>query len=398
MHRFTRRCEVTDVDRVERPTEDSDAAPLLAGVFAHAADGAVCAASCMLLDDHGTFTCMQDRARKMTASTVTGTMAAFAQMIEAAADSHGWDQPATLWGVSMPDLPDDVESEIAKLVEQTSATVAVPWELSQLAVLDDGHPADALVAVVAPDDVVAVMLCSEGWGYSAPVRDEIERSRRTPEYPPADDPNRVELRWTQIVMRDGTEVVVCRERGSEPEMLDDAFRTMGRLPERLRRVIGLPSGMDEADFPTPEQVRVRLRAQQVLRTAVQFAAVEPGVADAAVATLCGAGTAGEWQKMFCDVGLVGDTWSAVREYAAGVESQFVDAEARAFFGWCDAPMTAEHFDSNVASSDDLARAFRGFPGRAQLRSQTRSLIGELIREAARGRSSRRAGRLGEKIS
>lgn len=202
--------------------------------------------------------------------------------IESEMDAHGWDAPPTLWelrtvdidelgpivdvlaadepteSISLDELreklasPDTLRSDGPALAAMVGA-MASAFSLSLVECIES-HPFDAMVGYVADADVVAVALCNEGWDY--PERLHAELAAGAELGPPSSYPDRRELRQVTVVWRDGTEAMVIRHRGTDPEVhslsTGGTMDVHGRVPGALRRTVGRPSRTLRSDeLPNP---------------------------------------------------------------------------------------------------------------------------------------------------
>lgn len=154
-------------------------------------------------------------------ATVEAAFAAFAGHILDIVEPGGWDQPAVLWAVHARDT--------------TDGEFTLTLDFAHLHDLE-GVPAEALAGVHAPPEALAVAVSCEGWMYHPDRLTDV-----APVGPPSMCTDSIEVRLVHLVARDGTEVLTQRPRTplDLPEVLYG--RQHGRLPESLRRTIGLPS-------------------------------------------------------------------------------------------------------------------------------------------------------------
>lgn len=293
----------------------------------------------------------------MNTDSVSSALKHFAVTLEEQADLRGWDQPATLWSVRIEDrdnLPDWIRADIHGLLEQAenSNDLSISMMFSvQLEAILEGHPAEDLVGCNVDDDVIAVMLCTEGWAYSPSVREQAEASGVPPALAPADHPDSVEVRLATVAARDGTEVTVQRMRGDAPEVTTLTL-TSGRVVWGLRRVIGRPSGIELASMPAVAEICGRARNQRIFEAAQMASSISPLLADRVVEHLVTTGGPqdDEWLQ---SLGLLECTWeealAIARKHAAGSDERW----PADYLAWCDAGMLAAWFDSQLASTDAL---------------------------------------------
>lgn len=146
--------------------------------------------------------------------------------LEATVASLGWDQPATLYAV---------RTRASGAVEAPElALTAEP-----VAVLS-GNPVCALLRhqPTLDDDALGVALVTEGWAYGPTARAVLDRGE-VPAVPPSQDPERVELRLAQLVLRDGTTQLIEHRRGETSTTREpDGPSWVGWT---LRRCLGLAS-------------------------------------------------------------------------------------------------------------------------------------------------------------
>lgn len=152
--------------------------------------------------------------------------------IDSHLDATGWDLPAVLFELSMDE---DHNGDLGISVYPHSVFTG-----DLVASLFSATPK-------ASPGSVGVVLCSEGWVYGPVQQDRIDRGEQ-PDFPPALDPDRREVRLLQLVLKDGTELALHRERGEQPSFLDDSSFD-GWLAWALRRVVSQPSG---APQPSPD--------------------------------------------------------------------------------------------------------------------------------------------------
>lgn len=279
---------------------------------------------------------------ELTTSTVEGAFAQYAEHLANLVGTKGWDQPASLWAVFMQDAPSD---------DQTSG-LSVSLSSTPLADLG-GSPAEALVGLRAPESAVAIAVVCEGWAHH-PDRVEAGETARAPsEY---DDS--VEVRLVHFIARDGTEVLIHSSRtGLYPKSVQHGVQH-GRLPEAARRVLGLPSRMDE---PQVSVETVRARIYPALLRAGVFA-----MAPAGPAALTWALDELErrheylWHATAEHFGLFESSWDAAIDKATLLASEACEAtpppygeDLRRLLGWADGPMWAHALEEVFPTRTDV---------------------------------------------
>lgn len=179
--------------------------------------------------------------------------------IDELAALRGWDQPATLWGLRWFDdspaltaLLDQSAARVRDELEAPPGTVAGAALQAELLQELRPSPHEALVGVRAPAELDAVALVTEGWDYP----DDVKRSGVLPDVTPAEHPGRVEVRLVMLADRSGGLHMLRRPRGGAAEVLGDGGE--GRVPDALRRVLGLPTS-------PPPQRAAALAARSWLR-------------------------------------------------------------------------------------------------------------------------------------
>jgi hypothetical protein len=147
----------------------------------------------------------------------------FLQVVDAMFEELGWDAPARLGELHL-EIQDD----------------SIGFKLVPLAELD-GHPGCDLMRrrPVAAAEAVGAILITEGWSYSPANLDRLAAGEEIG-YEPHDDPDRGEVRLTQLCLRDGTERTLQHRRGEAAGQVSDG-PSKGLTPELLRRVVGCPS-------------------------------------------------------------------------------------------------------------------------------------------------------------
>jgi hypothetical protein len=197
--------------------------------------------------------------------SLTATILTIAEHLERSIDTHGWDQPATLWEISMTEqnVPQHVLDEI-----EHGGGVAVGFEATFIDALE-GHPYAALVGRTISDDAVGIALSSEGWNYSEASQAMAQLGPLS--YPPSEDPDRKEIRIVSVMLRDGTTAALVRERGQDTQLAHDRGAP-GRVEAAMRRYLHLPSGLDNTELAA--HVIPRAFTQAVLAFLVRAASNE----------------------------------------------------------------------------------------------------------------------------
>jgi hypothetical protein len=182
------------------------------------------------------------------AGSVAEAVGYLAAHLETLVDEQGWDMPASLWEVRGVDLPDDVTDF---LTAGSSDSIAAGFGLRVHSFLE-GHPREALVGCSVTDpDVLGVVLVTEGWAYSR------DREGSAQPLPPSGYEDSRELRLVYLLLRDGSEALVRRVRGSKTEPDDVLIQAPtdgdahmdGEVVWAVRRVLGLPSGASRFAHP-----------------------------------------------------------------------------------------------------------------------------------------------------
>lgn len=225
--------------------------------------------------------------------TLANVLVLLAEDIEKMIDRNGWDQPAILFEIHLEAYDSEkvqtlmaalrrgkavgrraveivrgpgnemsqreLEAGDERLAELASEhpgevfgqmLILVPVDLGEV------HPAEALFGNTASEDAVGALLVTEVWGYGEESLKGLAPGAY-PDFPPSEDPNRVEIRNLVALLKDGTMVLGARERGkTEPVFTPyttaegDKISLGGRLMEALRRYLGMATG--EAKNPLRE--------------------------------------------------------------------------------------------------------------------------------------------------
>lgn len=271
-----------------------------------------------------------------------------AEKIETEIADLGWDQPSSLWEVHDADVPDSIRVE-------HSDCFALAYSV-RLAQVLDGHPAEAMVGVRLSGAVGAVLV-TEGWSYSPERLVELAAGADLPE--PSACADRVEIRLAHLVMRDGTEAVVMRRRGQEPEVLQ-GLDLAGRVVVALRRVLGVSSRVLHGVFPEFAIVR-RMVLAGFVDAALESAKVL-GEDQTAMMRVFAAGVAAESPRVkgpLERLGLYEDDWTTALERAR--RSAVEDGEAR-FLEWADEEMYAEYLLGRFGALEPRLAKLRGLGG------------------------------------
>lgn len=192
---------------------------------------------------------------------------------EHSAHELGWDQPVTLWDLRFAD--DTLLEAFARRAPVGVDVIAAGLTMGQVAEIH-GHPYEDLIGMRLDDpDVVGAVLVSEGWNYGPASRAQIAAGNQ-PGFTPTDDPERVEVRMAQLMLRDGTSLLVVRERDSEPFVAD--ADVTGRVTDALARTLGVPSTLTE-----PEPLSGVLRRAYAYLLAATIASLDEAAIDALAA-------------------------------------------------------------------------------------------------------------------
>jgi hypothetical protein len=219
----------------------------------------------------------------------------------------------------------------------------------------DGHPRDALLGFVAPDEWWALGLVCPGWANPAsdPLT-EVDAARgRRHGAPYADRPERRRVRAVSLVARDGTEVSRL-VLGDDPPL--DPGEQAGLLPDCLRRALALPT--PPPAMPTAELFAGRWLA--AIAAAGRRGCRRVGWAEAAalhpVCELVGVGRIAHAELRGAARALASVGWSDVR--AAVVDGRWaVDDLSPDLAAWMDDGMFARWLlAAQPALSDLLAQA------------------------------------------
>lgn len=163
-------------------------------------------------------------------------------------EEDGWDRPSTLWGLSWvtedPAVVATVDQHAAALRDELEAGTgeisASVLGTSLLKVLG-GHPFDGLIGYTAPAEVDAVVLSTEGWDYPT----EVKQSGVEPDVPPSQYPGHLEVRILLLADRSGSLYGLNHVRGGTVTFVSDGD-FLGRVPDALRRVVGLSTPEEDA--------------------------------------------------------------------------------------------------------------------------------------------------------
>lgn len=172
---------------------------------------------------------------------VESMASAVAFMLEAECEKEGWDRPARLYDIVGVDMTDDANTRLTDLIGPVSEDGMVMAFGLRNAQIITGHPVDAVTGRVCGDDVLGCVLVTEGWRPPDRVLDQLAAGQITIDEvtSPSEYPDRVEVRTTYCLFRDGTERAIERDRGAEPFEL--AGEASGQLIWALRRYLRSPS-------------------------------------------------------------------------------------------------------------------------------------------------------------
>lgn len=184
----------------------------------------------------------------------------------------------------------------------------------------DGHPVDALLGFVCPEEWTAFGCSHVGWASPS------EGLR------PSEHPERERVRITALVHRSGVAVTVVRfESGRE---LSDISECRGMIPDALRRALGVPTS------PPEEPVRA-FTARVWLESVLREARRKPAITWNDVTTLEPHATSESWSDL---------RWSVITERRA------VDEVSPEIAAWMDDGMFARWTAPDAALFDALERA------------------------------------------
>jgi len=262
----------------------------------------------------------------------------FALHIIEVIEPGGWDQPAALWGVYLADVDDESHDRVALALNFCHITDL------------DGAPAAALAGMHAPRDVIAIAVSCEGWSYS-PER----TAAGEPDGPPSSFEDSLEMRLVHLVAKDGTEVLAQQFRTGEASREVSYGPQHGRLPEALRRVMGLPS-----HAPTPN-LSVQSARSRVLPAVVRAGmfAMAPAGPEALDWALDEPESRSEVLTRAASerFGLTGESWDEAVSIAAtasfGSDPAPYGEDVARLLGWADGPMWAAAVDEALPSRTDV---------------------------------------------
>lgn len=295
--------------------------------------------------------------------SLTQVLEYIAHRVEAVVDEGGWDVAPTLWTLEMPtDVPPEVAAAASAHDDDEEPHLHGVFALRMLEVLE-AAPEEALVGRRAPQDAVAVLLAVEGWALPddvcGPNDDLALAAMRTR---PSEHPRRIETRQVLAVMRDGTLVIVRRDRGAAPYVVPGVCAGPGgRLIGLLRSFLG--TNLRVEDGVTP------MRAGEL--SYVRFAV------DQAIELLAVRGDDEEHRQEACALvremleeirdarrdgvvpaGLEGfydcaTSWSALRAHLLAGAHDDGEADAVRFLEWCDDRTMAEGMGAYGDVSEEL---------------------------------------------
>lgn len=153
----------------------------------------------------------------------TTTLAEMVTTLDARFEALGWDQPAVLAELHMETI-----NGVNSLIVRSKSLV-------------EGHPVAWLLEAspTLDPEAVGAVLVTEGWSYGPDALAQVQAGREV-EFAPFMDPDRREVRCSHLVLCDGTELLVRRERGRPPVTIVDP-QTDGWLSWLLRCVAQVPS-------------------------------------------------------------------------------------------------------------------------------------------------------------
>lgn len=196
----------------------------------------------------------------LRADSIEMMLTAICEDVEAKIGSNGWDALPMLWVVMPADVPHTyVQTILGDAMDDKDAVAGVVAFRTLPVMHVEGHPRDVLTGRYLDDfepEAVGAMLTWEGWGAPAGSDSSLR---------PSEHPDRYEMRVVQLVLRDGTEVSVCRKRGGAVETMRDghaSFNAGGTMAETLRLFVGAPSrAVEHVDIPPAD---VLWRREQLL--------------------------------------------------------------------------------------------------------------------------------------
>lgn len=159
---------------------------------------------------------------------------------------QGWDLPARLAEVHLDPFGGAFALSIVPIAELS------------------GHPTCELMRLrpLASAEAIGVVLITEGWGYS-PASNARIAAGESLRFAPSQDPDRIEVRITNLVLRDGTERMLSRVRGTTDVVTEERAHA-GWVPELARRCLMLPSKAKSPPDSFPRELTI---TWQILATA-----------------------------------------------------------------------------------------------------------------------------------
>lgn len=169
-------------------------------------------------------------------NAITDSVASLVRQLEEDLETQGWDQPSALYVIeAMEDNdpylvkimhfdahPCDVLDALPPLTESAARGVVINYEAYSVEV--NGNAVKEAYALL------------EHMGVPIYMRDEIV-SHMIAEINPPVEGQRIECRFVQAMLRDGTSITAMRKRGEEANEIIDSEESRGRLDTSLRRVI-----------------------------------------------------------------------------------------------------------------------------------------------------------------
>jgi len=164
--------------------------------------------------------------------------------LESDIDLNGWDQPNAFYVI------EEVDND--------------PYLIKAAEFYD--HPCDVLSEAprLNPEIAKGVVLVNECWMAEVPPEIAEEARKKlneegVPEHlqdqilekamqmvfqamPPSQNPDRIECRWVQCLLSDGTCVALYRKRGEEPQFVDNGILD-GRVLDSLKSLYGLEASV-----------------------------------------------------------------------------------------------------------------------------------------------------------
>lgn len=189
--------------------------------------------------------------------------------MERLADRGGWDQNAVIFDIFLDSVENEDREAVLKMIQALGGgrrgevidtvegllseeeaggsffSQVLAMKARELEGSDGEHPLDLIEGMRVDDEAVGAGLVVEGWSYGEELTARAGDGAEL-EISPAEDPDRVEMRQVLVILRDGTQGMVLRRRGSEPEVLGGREKQMrGRLIETLQRYVGVATEAPE---------------------------------------------------------------------------------------------------------------------------------------------------------